>query len=71
MDAKVDIINVVSVVQPAKVNQWIESDDEEIQDAMYWRQAFDCQTSQLSVCPQISPLRASGTTGRIANCVPC
>ncbi|KAJ3499491.1 hypothetical protein NLG97_g273 [Lecanicillium saksenae] len=43
-----DIINVVSVVQPAKVNQWIEADDEEIQDAMYWRQAFECQTSQLS-----------------------
>ncbi|KAJ6779554.1 hypothetical protein PWT90_05178 [Aphanocladium album] len=43
-----DIINVVSVVQPANVNQWIEADDEEIQDALYWRQAFECQTSQLS-----------------------
>lgn len=43
-----DIINVVSVVQHAKVNQWIESDEEEIQDAMYWRQAFECQTLQVS-----------------------
>lgn len=71
MGAKVDVINVVSVVQPAKVNQWIESDDEEIQDAMYWRQAFDCQTSQLSVCLQTSSLRASGLADRIANRVPC
>ncbi|TQV95851.1 Bromo adjacent region [Cordyceps javanica] len=43
-----DIINVVSVVQHARVNQWIESDEEEIQDALYWRQALECQTSQLS-----------------------
>ncbi|EXK77181.1 hypothetical protein FOQG_18107 [Fusarium oxysporum f. sp. raphani 54005] len=43
-----DIINVVSVTGPATVNQWIESDDEEIQDALYWRQAYDCRNSQLS-----------------------
>ncbi|KAM6513422.1 hypothetical protein FALCPG4_015845 [Fusarium falciforme] len=43
-----DVINVVSVTQTAKVNQWIESDDEEIQDALYWRQAYDCRNSQLS-----------------------
>ncbi|KAM5356195.1 hypothetical protein ACJ41O_002841 [Fusarium nematophilum] len=43
-----DVINVVSVTQPATVNQWIESDDEEIQDALYWRQAYDCRNSQLS-----------------------
>ncbi|KAG8359109.1 hypothetical protein FVEN_g3488 [Fusarium venenatum] len=43
-----DIINVVSVTAPASVNQWIESDDEEIQDALYWRQAYDCRNSQLS-----------------------
>ncbi|KAM3549471.1 hypothetical protein ARSEF4850_008833 [Beauveria asiatica] len=42
-----DIINVMSVVQHARVNQWIESDDE-TQDAMYWRQALECQTMQLS-----------------------
>jgi hypothetical protein len=43
-----DVINVVSVTMPAVVNQWIETDDDEIQDALYWRQAFDCRNSQLS-----------------------
>ncbi|KAF4432398.1 hypothetical protein F53441_13835 [Fusarium austroafricanum] len=43
-----DIINVVSVTGPVTVNQWIESDDKEIQDALYWRQAYDCRNSQLS-----------------------
>ncbi|RFN44017.1 hypothetical protein FIE12Z_11749 [Fusarium flagelliforme] len=43
-----DIINVVSVTAPAIVNQWIESDDEEIQDTLYWRQAYDCRKPQLS-----------------------
>ncbi|EGU77768.1 hypothetical protein FOPG_19158 [Fusarium oxysporum f. sp. conglutinans race 2 54008] len=43
-----DIINVVSVTGPVTVKQWIESDDEEIQDALYWRQAYDCRNSQLS-----------------------
>ncbi|OAA64974.1 Bromo adjacent region [Cordyceps fumosorosea ARSEF 2679] len=42
-----DIINVVSVVQCAQVKHWIESDDEE-QNALYWRQAFDCRTNELS-----------------------
>jgi hypothetical protein len=45
----VDVINVVSVTQPANVNHWIETDDDEVQDALYWRQAFDCRNSQLSV----------------------
>ncbi|PFH57448.1 hypothetical protein XA68_15037 [Ophiocordyceps unilateralis] len=43
-----DVINVVSVATHAQVNQWVESDDEEVQDALYWRQAFDCRTAQLS-----------------------
>ncbi|RFN43451.1 hypothetical protein FIE12Z_12313 [Fusarium flagelliforme] len=43
-----DIINVVSVTAPAIVNQWIESDDEEIEAALYWRQAYDCRKPQLS-----------------------
>ncbi|KAF4510571.1 hypothetical protein G6O67_002448 [Ophiocordyceps sinensis] len=43
-----DVINVVSVAMRAVVNQWVESDDEQVQDALYWRQAFDCRTSQLS-----------------------
>jgi hypothetical protein len=45
----VDVINVSSVTMPAIVNQWIETNDDEIQDALYWRQAFDCRNSQLSV----------------------
>jgi hypothetical protein len=45
----VDIINVVSVTAPAIVKQWIESDDEEIAAALYWRQAYDCRKPQLSV----------------------
>ncbi|GKT83597.1 EBS-BAH-PHD domain-containing protein [Colletotrichum tofieldiae] len=43
-----DIINVVSVTLPANVKQWIEENDDEIQEALYWRQAFDCRTQQLS-----------------------
>ncbi|KAF4970243.1 hypothetical protein FSARC_2682 [Fusarium sarcochroum] len=43
-----DIINVVSVTAPATVNQWIESDDEEIEAPLYWRQAYDCRKPQLS-----------------------
>lgn len=44
-----DVINVVSVTQEAKVRQWFEENDEEIQDALYWRQAFDIRSMQLSV----------------------
>ncbi len=51
----VDIINVLSIVHRAKVSQWIEADDEEIPDGLYWRQAFDCGTSQLSVCTSNNP----------------
>ncbi|GJC90475.1 hypothetical protein ColLi_13313 [Colletotrichum liriopes] len=43
-----DIINVTSVTSPADVKQWNEKDDEDIQEALYWRQALDCQTNQLS-----------------------
>lgn len=44
-----DIINVVSVTSGAVVNQWYEENDEEIQNALYWRQAFDVRTYELSV----------------------
>ncbi|GJN72996.1 ebs-bah-phd domain-containing protein [Purpureocillium lilacinum] len=43
-----DVINVVSVAMRAEVNQWVEADDDQIQESLYWRQAFDCRTSQLS-----------------------
>ncbi|KAH8882120.1 hypothetical protein GQ53DRAFT_666360 [Thozetella sp. PMI_491] len=43
-----DIINVVSVTSGAQVKQWYEENDEEIQHALYWRQAFDVRTYELS-----------------------
>ncbi|KAK4192766.1 hypothetical protein QBC35DRAFT_202133 [Podospora australis] len=43
-----DIINVVSVTSQATVKQWYEENDEEIQNALYWRQAFDVRTYELS-----------------------
>lgn len=53
----VDIINVVSVTSQAQVKQWFEENDEEIQHALYWRQAFDVRTYELSVCvSQLSTL---------------
>ncbi|KAJ9157664.1 BAH domain-containing protein [Pleurostoma richardsiae] len=43
-----DIINVVSVTQQATVNQWFEDNDEDIMSALYWRQALDTRTMELS-----------------------
>ncbi|KAL2260131.1 hypothetical protein VTK26DRAFT_5958 [Humicola hyalothermophila] len=43
-----DIINVVSVTSQAQVKQWFEENEEEIQNALYWRQAFDVRTYELS-----------------------
>ncbi|KEY72676.1 hypothetical protein S7711_10231 [Stachybotrys chartarum IBT 7711] len=43
-----DIINVFSVSMPATVKQWIEADEDEIREALYWRQAFDCLHLELS-----------------------
>ena len=45
----VDIINVVSVTSQAVVNQMIEDNDEELQSSLYWRQALDVRTLELSV----------------------
>ncbi|KAK5987560.1 hypothetical protein PT974_11692 [Cladobotryum mycophilum] len=43
-----DVINVVSVSTIAKVKHWIESNDDDVQDALYWRQAYDTRFHQLS-----------------------
>ncbi|KAF7552190.1 hypothetical protein G7046_g7491 [Stylonectria norvegica] len=43
-----DVINVVSVTMPALVSEWVEADDEEIHDSLYWRQAWDCRSHELS-----------------------
>lgn len=44
-----DIINVVSVTQQATVNQVTDENDDQIQQALYWRQALDVRTFELSV----------------------
>ncbi|KAI0136222.1 hypothetical protein BJ170DRAFT_677102 [Xylariales sp. AK1849] len=43
-----DVINVVSVTASAIVNQWDEQNEEEVQSALYWRQAIDVRTMELS-----------------------
>lgn len=43
-----DVINVVSVTASATVNQWDETNEEEVQAALYWRQAFDVRSMELS-----------------------
>ncbi|KAK2036155.1 hypothetical protein LZ31DRAFT_561345 [Colletotrichum somersetense] len=43
-----DIINVISVTSPVNVKQWKEEDDQDAPEALYWRQALDYQTKQLS-----------------------
>lgn len=45
-----DVINVVSVTSEAKVKQWFEDNDADIQDGAYWRQGFLYNSSRLSVC---------------------
>jgi hypothetical protein len=45
----VDIINVVSVTGKADVDHLLEEDDSEVQDNLYWRQALDVRTMELSV----------------------
>lgn len=54
-----DIINVVSVVMGVNVKQWIESNDDDIQESLYWRQAFNCRTSELSVWKTLQQLTAA------------
>ncbi|KAI1390088.1 uncharacterized protein F4822DRAFT_437131 [Hypoxylon trugodes] len=43
-----DVINVVSVTAAATVNQWDENNEDEVQAALYWRQAFDVRSLELS-----------------------
>lgn len=53
--AAVDIINVVSVTQQATVNQVTDENDEQIQSALYWRQAIDVRNLELSVSRHYIP----------------
>ena len=43
-----DIVNIHTVVKSAVVEQWIETKEVEL-EALYWRQAIDYRTSELSV----------------------
>lgn len=45
----VDIINVVSVTSLASVNHLNEDKDDDVQSALYWRQALDVRNMELSV----------------------
>ncbi|KAJ6436685.1 reverse transcriptase [Purpureocillium lavendulum] len=60
-----DIINVVSVAMPAIVNHWLESEDEATQGALYWRQAFDCRTSELSSVDLVCICRSPANPDRM------
>ncbi|KAH6874530.1 hypothetical protein B0T10DRAFT_204847 [Thelonectria olida] len=43
-----DVINVVRIAMHAQAKQWVESDGERVHNTLYWRQALDCRTSELS-----------------------
>ncbi|CAK7214855.1 hypothetical protein SBRCBS47491_002292 [Sporothrix bragantina] len=43
-----DVINVVSVTSMASVNHLNEDKDDDVQSALYWRQALDVRTMELS-----------------------
>jgi len=45
----VDVINVVSVTQQATVQQMIEDNEDDVLEGLYWRQALDVRTNELSV----------------------
>ena len=44
-----DVINVCTFAGIATVRHWDESDDEEIQPGLFWRQTLDYHTAELSV----------------------
>lgn len=39
----------MSVTEHAKVDQWVETEQDSLLDALYWRQGFDTRTMELSV----------------------
>lgn len=45
-----DIEDVTSMAGHAPVAQWLEEDDDKIQEGLYWRQTYDIMTGKLSVC---------------------
>ncbi|KAL6790227.1 hypothetical protein GGI42DRAFT_219551 [Trichoderma sp. SZMC 28013] len=59
-----DIINVLSVVMGVNVKQWIESNDDDIHESLYWRQAFDCRTLELSSAALVCKCRTPANPDR-------
>ncbi|KAL3588128.1 hypothetical protein FPOAC2_14027 [Fusarium poae] len=52
MSNHMDIIDVMSIKETTDVRRWIGSDDEEIKDAFYYRQAYNCRSRVLSPVPR-------------------
>ena len=46
-----EIIDAMTVAGKASVSHWLEKDEENVLDALYWRQTFNWQTQTLSVSP--------------------
>ncbi|KAI1176195.1 hypothetical protein F4777DRAFT_597816 [Nemania sp. FL0916] len=64
-----DVINVVSVTAKATVHQWDESNEDEIQQALYWRQAFDIRSMELSsALPRCKCNRPENPDNQLINC---
>ncbi|GAP91657.2 putative ebs-bah-phd domain-containing protein [Rosellinia necatrix] len=65
----VDVINVVSVTAQATVNQWDEANEDEVQKALYWRQAFDVRNMELSsALPRCKCNRPENPDKQLINC---
>ncbi|CAN8099467.1 unnamed protein product [Discula destructiva] len=60
-----DIINVVSVTQQATVNQVTDENDEQIQQALYWRQALDVRTFELSAVDRVCKCNEPGNPDKV------
>ncbi|KAI0408869.1 hypothetical protein F4802DRAFT_299755 [Xylaria palmicola] len=64
-----DVINVVSVTAQATVNQWDETNEDEVQQALYWRQAFDVRSMELSsALPRCKCNRPENPDKKLINC---
>ncbi|KAI3328559.1 hypothetical protein F4824DRAFT_407856 [Ustulina deusta] len=64
-----DVINVVSVTAQATVNQWDETNEDEVQQALYWRQAFDVRNMELSsALPRCKCNRPENPDKQLINC---
>ncbi|KAK7745348.1 hypothetical protein SLS53_002844 [Cytospora paraplurivora] len=60
-----DIINVVSVTQQATVNQVTDENDDQIQSALYWRQALDVRNLELSALEKVCKCDQPGNPDKV------